>query len=240
MEEKILLIDIETLPAKGFFWDSPWETQIIEVIEEWRILSFSAKWLGGEQETHINHKTDRFLVERLWKLLDEAEIVIGQNIDRFDIRKINARFLFYGLGPPSPYRTIDTLKITRKNFALLSNKQDDLGKFMGTGRKIKTDKDLWLDCIEGKEEALGKMKEYNAQDVILLEANYLKLRAWTKNPNLAILKEGIACPHCQSDQVQKRGLQRSNTTEYHRIFCNSCRGWSRLTENLRLTKPLIL
>ena len=235
---RILLLDIETLPAIGFFWDQPWETQIIEVIKEWQILSFSAKWLGGFQQTYINHKSDRILVGKLWKLLDEAEIVIGQNLDRFDIRKINARFLYYGLGPPSPYKTIDTLKIARKNFALLSNKQDDLGKFMGTGRKIKTDKDLWLDCIKGKKSALKRMAEYNAQDVILLEANYLKLRAWSKT-NLGIHSDGIACPHCQSDQVVKRGIQKNNTTEYHRIFCNNCRGWSRLSENLRLTKPLI-
>ena len=238
MEGKILLIDIETLPARGFFWDNPWETQIIEIIEEWRILSFSAKWLGGKQETHINHKTDKFLVEKIWKLLDECEICIGQNIDRFDKRKINARFLYYGLGPPSPYKTIDTLKISRKNFALLSNKQDDLGRFMGTGRKIKTDKDLWLDCIKGDKSALKKMTKYNAQDVVLLEANYLKLRAWDRT-NLAIYTDGIACPHCQSDNIRRRGLQRNATTSYHRIFCNDCFGWSRTVYNLTQTKPLI-
>lgn len=239
MREKILLIDIETLPALGFFWDKPWETNIIEVVKQWQILSFSAKWLNGEQETHIDHKTDRILLKKIWKLLDQAEIVVGQNLDRFDIRKINARFLFYNMPPPSPYRTVDTLKVVCKNFALLSNKQDDLGKFMGTGRKIKTDKGLWLDCIKGKKSALKQMSEYNAQDVILLEANYLKLRAWTKTPNLAIFINGIACPHCQSGDIIKRGLQKNNTTEYHRIFCKNCRGWSRLSENLRLTRPIV-
>ena len=233
-----MLVDIEILPCIGYFWDRPWETQIIEVVEEWRILSFSAKWLQGKQETHINHKTDKFLVEKLWDLLDEAEVVIGQNIDRFDKRKINARFLYYGLGPPSPYKTIDTLKIARKNFALLSNKQDDLGKFMGTGRKIKVDKDLWLDCIKGKKKALRQMSEYNAQDVLLLEANYLKLRAWS-NTNIAIYTDGIACPHCQSDNIRRRGVQKNTTTAYHRVFCNSCLGWSRTVYNIQPEKPLI-
>lgn len=115
---------------------------------------------------------------KIRRLLNEAEIVIGHNSDSFDHKKINARMLFWGMKPPSPYRTIDTLKIARQKFAMLSNKQDDIGKYLGTGRKIKTDKNLWLDCIKGNKRALKDMAQYNAQDVVLLEKNYLKLRPW--------------------------------------------------------------
>jgi len=151
--KRILFLDIETLPALGFFWDKPWETSIMHVVKDWQILSFSAKWLGGSQETQIDHKTDRVLLKRIWKLLDEAEIVIAHNGDKFDIRKINARFLFYNMPPPSPYRTVDTLKVSKRYFAMLSNKQDDIGAYLKTGRKIKTDKYLWLDCIKGDKKA---------------------------------------------------------------------------------------
>lgn len=182
------------MPAVGLFWDNPWETSIIEVLEEWRILSFSAKWLKGEQETYINHKTDEKLVRRIWKLLDQADIVIGQNIDRFDIRKINARFLFYKLPPPSPYRTIDTLKISRKKFALLSHKQDDISRFTGNPRKIETNKRLWLECRAGKKSALQEMVRYNAQDVIGLEKNYLTFLPWISNhPNLGMWIDKTVC-----------------------------------------------
>ena len=228
MEGKILLLDIETLPALGFFWDKPWETSIIEVVKQWQILSFSAKWLNGSQETHIDHASDRVLIKKLWKFLDQAEIVVAHNGDKFDIRKINARMLFYGMPPPSSYRTIDTLKVARKHFAMLSNKQDDLGAFLKTGRKLKTDKSLWLDCIKGDRLALKEMAEYNAQDVVLLEKNYLKLLPWISNhPSLDNYSDKTVCPKCGSQELQRRGFKYTNTRKYQSIWCKKCNGWSR-------------
>ena len=237
MEGKILLIDIETLPALGFFWDHPWETSIIAVEKEWQILSFSYKWLGEKPKTYINHRTDRFLMLKIWKLLDEARLVIAQNGDKFDIRKINARFLYWGLGPPSPYKTIDTLKVARKYFAMLSNRQDDMGEYLGTGRKIKVDKDLWLDCIRGNKEALKRMKEYNEQDIVLLEKNYLRLRPWIYN-HWPLDREKLGCPRCGSENIQRRGFYYAISTTYHKIYCNDCKGWSRTVYNLQISKPL--
>ena len=235
---KILLIDIETLPALGWFWNL-YETNIIATVQDWRLLSFSAKWLGGEQETYIDHKTDRLLLKKIWKLLDEAEIVIAHNGDSFDIKKINARFLFWGMTPPSPYRTIDTLKISRRYFGLLSHKQDDIGKYLGTGRKIKTDKDLWLDCIRGDKKALKQMAHYNAQDVVLLEKNYLRYRPWIKNHvNLDNYSEQTVCPKCQSTKLVRRGYQFNQTTKYARIQCKDCKGWSRSPVNINEKRSL--
>jgi hypothetical protein len=41
----------------------------------------------------------------MWKLLDRADVVVGHNADKFDVRKGNARFIAHGLPPPPPYRT---------------------------------------------------------------------------------------------------------------------------------------
>ena len=236
MDKKILLLDIETLPNLGFYWDRPWETNIIQTIKQWQILSFSAKWLGGEQQTHINHRTDRFLINKLWKLLDECEACVAHNGAKFDLRKINSRFLFWGLGPPSLYKTVDTLKVARQKFALLSNKQGDLGEYLKTGRKIKVDKDLWLACIKGDKEALKQMAEYNAQDVLLLEKNYLKLLPWINHPNL--WTDRIACPRCGSDKVQSRGF--TTDRKYRKVQCQDCRGWSRTAYQIQpIVKPLV-
>ena len=142
--------------------------------------------------------------------------------------------------PPSPYRTIDTLKISRKYFGLLSHKQDDIGEFIGTGRKIKVDKQLWLDCIKGDKKALRLMAKYNAQDVILLERNYLRYRPWIANhPSLGIYIDGTACPKCGSKSLQRRGYIYKSTTKYRKIWCKNCNGWSRTTVNERGSKPLV-
>ena len=39
--------------------------------------------------------------------------------------------------PPSPYKTIDTLKIARKYFGFNSSKLDDLGRVLGAGEKVR-------------------------------------------------------------------------------------------------------
>lgn len=239
-ERGMLFLDIETLPNLGFYWDRPWETSIIHTVKQWQILSFSAKWSGGKQETYIDHKTDKGLMIKLWKLLDKAEVVIAHNGDKFDVKKINARFLFYNMPPPSPYRTIDTLKISRRYFGLMSHKQDDIGEYMGTGRKIKVDKELWLACIKGDKKALMYMKMYNAQDVVLLEKNYLRFLPWIKNhPNVGAYSDKTVCPKCGSRNLIRKGVQQNSTTSYHRILCTDCRGWCRATVNLQETKPLI-
>lgn len=233
-------MDIEILPALGWYWDHPWETNIIHTVKDWQILSFSAKWLGGEQQTHIDHRTDEHLLKKLWTLLDKAEIVVWHNGDRFDQRKISARFLYWGMTPPSPYRTIDTLKVVRKYFALLSNKQDDIGEFLKTGRKIEVNKKLWLDCIQGDKKALKLMSRYNAQDVILLEQNYLKLRPWIKNhPNLGMYSSGTRCPKCGSIELQSRGYAITMTSKFRKIWCKHCGGWSRSRLNEQEDKPII-
>ena len=42
------------------------------------------------------------------ELIDKADIVIAHNGDKFDLRKLNTRFLFHELGTPSSYQSIDT------------------------------------------------------------------------------------------------------------------------------------
>lgn len=85
---KILLIDIETAPSLGWAWEK-YETNIIEFVKEWYLLSFSVKWLGSKKtevfalpdfSTYKKDKTsDKELCEKLKTYLDEADIVIGHN-----------------------------------------------------------------------------------------------------------------------------------------------------------------
>ena len=69
-------------------------------------------------------RDDKRVLQSIWKLLDEADIVIGHNGDRFDLRKLNARFIDNDINPPSPFRTIDTLKVARREFAFVSYTKD--------------------------------------------------------------------------------------------------------------------
>lgn len=247
----ILSLDIETFPMLFYAWQ-PWEANALRIIEDTSICCWSAKWLGGKQFTRSladykgykpGGRNDKKLLEDLWTLLDEAEIVVAHNGDRFDVKKINYRFMVHGMKPPSPYKTVDTLKEYRKLAAFDSNKLNDLSRVRGIGAKIRTGgADLWFDCLAGDLAAWKHMKQYNAHDVVLLEEHYLKLLPWMRNhPNVAAGFGPNVCPKCQSTRLQRRGFGKSRTTTYQRYQCLACGGWCRDHQNLIETdnKPFV-
>ena len=122
-------------------------------------------------------QTDKNLLEIFIKSLNEADEVIGHNSKRFDTPWIRTRCLYHGINNVRPkYKEIDTLKIARNKFKFPSNKLDSLGDYLGVGRKIKTNRELWVDTVcKGNKDALNKMIEYCEQDVLLLEDVYKKL-----------------------------------------------------------------
>lgn len=225
-----------------------WEQNVIDFKSQWYIMCFSAKngthitkGLPDYQGYTKGSEDDSKLVKELWNLLDKAEIVCCQNGDAFDIKKINARFAYYNLPPPSPYRTIDTLKIARKYFAFSSNKLDHLGASLGLGRKLEHEGfPLWRRCMIGDKKAWNKMKAYNKQDVLLLEKVYFRFLPWIKNhPNLDTYSESTVCPKCGSKDLVKRGYQFNQTTKYARIQCKTCGGWCRSPINEQEKKPIV-
>ena len=238
-EAKVLVYDIETSPYTVQTWGLH-QADALRTIQDSIMMSFAYKWLG-ERKVHCHalpdfpekYKKDKFddteLAIKLHALFDEADILIAHNGDRFDKKRAQKAFLKTGkLGPPSPYRTIDTLKIARAEFNFGSNRLDELGKFLKVGRKIvHTGKNLWFDCLDGKTTAWKKMKDYNKQDVRLLEDVYYELRPWAKNhPNLTVFTgDALTCPKCGSDHVQRRGYGHTPTQIYQRYHCQDCGGW---------------
>lgn len=237
MTTRILLLDIETSPNIGYTWGK-YEQNVIEFTQEWFILCAAWKWLGKGVHTVAQidspaYKKDRTndqnVIEALWKVLNEAEIVVVHNGKRFDIPKINARFLVHGLTPPSPYKVVDTLTIARNSFKFDSNKLDDLGKSLKLSRKLETGGfSLWKECMSGDEQAWKKMVRYNKQDVQLLEQLYLRIRPWINNhPAFNVVGDKPHnCPICQGIRIQSRGYERrANGRQSQRFQCQGCGKW---------------
>jgi len=235
---KILLFDIENAPNRGWTWGK-WKQNVIDFEKEFYILCFAYKWLGNggtkvkALPDYHGYKKDKEddskLVKAMWDLFNEADIVIAHNGDRFDIKKMNTRFIMHGLPPPKPFKSIDTLKITRRHFAFVSNRLDDLGRYLKVGRKLKhIGFPLWKGCMSGDRDSWKIMKRYNKQDILLLEKVYLKLRAWyPQHPNYNVFTFGEGCPTCGSDHIQKRGWGITATGRYQRYSCMNCGAWPR-------------
>ena len=237
---KVLVFDIETSPLKAFVWQkSVWKANIgsEQILSEWFMLCWSAKWLFSDEVIserltgkEAKNEDDSRIVKSLWKLLDEAEILIAHNGSAFDVPNMNTRFVVHGLPPTSPYQTIDTCLIAKKQFGFTHNSLNGLAKIFGFDVKLDTDFALWKRCVEGDDKALAYMEKYNRHDVELLEEVYMKLRPWIKgHPNLGLYVETdeVVCPNCGNTQVSWTDKYYYTTTGKYATFRCQCGAFGR-------------
>lgn len=235
----ILVFDIETAPMEVYTWGLyDQNIGINQIKHDWFVLCWSAKWLfddhmmtGVLNKKELIDKDDKRIVEKIWKLFEKADIIIAHNGDRFDIAKLKARFLKHRLGEPSPYKTIDTLKIARKEFKLTSNKLDYICEYLDIDKKLETGGfELWKRCINGDLNAIKEMDIYCQNDVKILEELYLELRPYIKNhPNLALYMESIyeVCPNCGGDRLKWGYVYNTRVNQYECAKCQDCGAFMR-------------
>lgn len=246
---RVLVLDIETAPLLANVWRMWTEVRNLDLIlNDWYIMTWAAKWLGDDEVLSASlcdskgyrpgSENDGDVVRALWPLLQEADYVVTHNGDNFDLKKINTRFLAHGLGPPAPYKSVDTLKIAKRAFSFTSNKLEYIAKkLLGEGKIQHNGIELWQRCIAGDAEAWKEMLEYNIKDVLLLEDVYYKLRAWDHlHPNFAVHtnKEVLACTVCGSENVKPTGhTVKTPAGAYLGYVCNECGHQMRGNTNIR-------
>lgn len=233
-KSRILLFDIETMANLGFFWGY-YEQNILEITRPWYMITFAYKWLG-EKKIHYyslpdfkefkrNRFSDKSLCKKLWKLMDEADVVMAHNGFSFDVKKAQARFIKHKFKPPSPFQQIDTKKVAKKHFRFDCNKLEELAKFLGIGRKLPHEGwNLWTGCaVRNEPKAWHKMIDYNKHDVVLLEEVYKRMRPWMDNhPNLNLLNETKErCPNC-GGIVTRAGTRMTLGGKWQRYRCIEC------------------
>jgi len=208
-----------------------------------RILCFAAKWYG-EEKVHFHAAWDdddidayQKMIRAAWELLDAADIVVGWNSTKFDVQHLQAAFGRLEMGPPSPFRSIDLMKVAKKNFAAgeMSLKLDWFSRqWLGDKKVSHEGRDLWHDIRHGNREqrraAQKLMKQYNKHDVRLTEQLFDRFKPWT-GINFALYQnEGDGqpiCTSCGSNDVHKRGFFYTTAFKYQRYRCNKCGSWSK-------------
>jgi hypothetical protein len=227
----VLLMDIETLPILGYVW-AAFDTNLIRVKEDFCIACWSAKWYGDERVMsdvmtvkETKTRDDKRICKSLWSLFDEADVIIGQNAKQFDFKKMNTRWWFHHMGPPSSYRAIDTLETARKAFSMTFNNLDYLAKYLGIGKKKETGGfDLWDDFMRGDKATRLKMVEYCENDTVLCEKVYKTMRPWVYNhPKLTSYNKvkGV-CPVCFSSDYKNIGYYQAPVQKYVEWRCLDC------------------
>lgn len=236
---KILLFDLETAPLIAYTW-SKWPKSISDdmIIQDWFILTWSAKWLFDDKvyqakvtSKEAKNADDKRITQGLWKMIDEADIIIAHNLAKFDRKKANTRFLKHDLGLPSPYQMIDTLLHCRRQFGITSNRLDYIAQqFFGISGKMETERGLWWRAVSGEAKAIKQMADYCDQDVRVLEDVYLKIRPYIQpHPNIGLLTQSnkTVCTHCGSEDLHYIGEYSTYVNQYDAYRCGSCKGISR-------------
>lgn len=229
----ILTIDIETRPIEGRFWGL-WGQNIgiNQITNSGGMLCFAAKF-HGERRIHFHSAWDdgeKEMAKRAHWLLSRADVVMGWNSDKFDIRWLKAQFLKHGLSPTSAFAKVDLMKSVKKQVYLPSYKLDFVAQWLGVGAKLRTGGfDLWNDVLAGDPKAQAKMRRYNIRDTKITEAVFDKLneKGWVLGLPNASIEGGLCCsnPTCQSERLISRGYAVSKTRKYQRFQCRDCGTW---------------
>jgi DNA polymerase elongation subunit (family B) len=210
MKANIVGLDIETFPHIVYSWQTfskyPWTA--LKIIRPSYLLCIGVK--VGASKTQVfalpdyksykeDTRDDRELVKELHQILCDADIVWGWNSKKFDIKKLYAKFLEYGLPPVSPFKQVDVMQEWNKLAKDGSSKLNDVAERLGYGHKVDHEGfPLWESCDAGEQRAWRKMIRYCKRDVDLTYKIYKHLRPHMANhPNVNHYSRDIkACSAC--------------------------------------------
>lgn len=239
---KILHIDIEVFPAQVYTYDL--YQPIIsykQIIEPSRIMCFAARWDHQKTTRFYAEWDEESMLQRLWDLVDEADVIVGYNSRRFDYPWITGELMAHGFSKPSPVHHIDLYQVIKRNTRFLSKKLDYVSERLIGDKKIDVNTlQLARECYSEDEkfraQARKKMARYNKQDVDLLPRLLDDLRSFVKMPHPISSENPFACHSCGSTDLQRRGTVKTLVSEYQRYRCNSCGSWFRGTQRSSSTE----
>lgn len=213
---KVILFDIETsLMINYTFTLWPDNIGTNNIHQDWFVISACWKELGKKKVHSISINDfkrksatdDSVVVKTLRDALSEADIVIGHNSDKFDIKKLNTRLMVNRLQPLEKVIQIDTLKEIKKIASFSSNRLDYLCQvLLGVG-KAKTSEGLWVRATNGDKASVNEMVKYNKVDVVRLEELYLIMKPYMKShPHVGAMQDKdrhTTCPSCGGNSFDK-------------------------------------
>lgn len=237
---RYLLLDVETSPdiAVTFkrFKANLSQDNILQ--DGGSLISISWRWMGESKAQGVAmtpeealQNNDKRLCAILFALIEQADVIVGHNVDNFDLPIIKARMVINKFAPIKKVRTIDTLKLARQ-MRFPSNRLGSLGVILGEGDKashsgIKT----WIGCLNGDQDALDEMLVYNIEDVDLLYRVYMRLRNHDARPlNAGLFTDNVElkCPVCGSTDIEDSGnTVYTPLNEFKEHVCNDCGARSR-------------
>ena len=238
---KRLFYDIETSYNIGKFWRTGYNLNIgsQDIIHERAIICVSYKW-KDEDKVHTlrwDKGNDKTLVKEFIKVMNEADELVGHNIERYDNKFMMTRAIKHDILALPKYTNNDTLHIAKRHFTFSDNKLNTIAQFLGLGMKLPhTGLKMWDDIVlydilnignkKERDASFDLMTDYCEQDVILTEQVFNKLKLYTEHKTHHGVILGMrksSCPECGSTNIEtvKNVVTKAGTIKWL-MKCKDC------------------
>ena len=253
----ILYFDIECSPCLSWHFNH-WGVNIREEHKQRQshLLSVAYAWNDGPVQglrltpEDVKNEDDLTLVVEMMEQINKADVIVGYNSKKFDVKVVNTRALYHGLMPTKIAKHIDLYEQTKRLFKFPSNSMGNVSKYLGLQGKLEHEGwALWENSMNWQNadlcnEYLQKMLDYNLQDIVATRDYYKLIQGWVVNgPNLGTIrnvKTGNVtqrCPKCGCDDlspVEQLTYTSAKSWELYRCNNKKCNGVSKLTKNAML------
>lgn len=235
---RTLFFDIETtyLMARTFHLGEQVirHDNLVPGFDQYNIICIAYAWLdkpgvtvlSWNQKTHNSSK----MIEEFSKVIKEADVIVGKNSDRFDIKQLNTVRMLQNQ-PPLDWPLSDDLeKQMRKHFYLPSYSLDYFDKLLFGAGKVKMEMQHWIDIQERTKneiKSFNRMLMYCGKDVLKTKAHWKRVfKNITPKLNMNAFTGDVCCKHCGSKNLRKDGSSYSGKVRYEKFSCKDHLGYA--------------
>ena len=245
VRNKILILDVERLPGitTQYWWDrGDLKNRYIHyetVVRQPRTTIVCAKWYDQPEVIELAEwdpgGRKKFL-KNVHRLMAQADIIVGHNLDNADVPWLAGDlYIEGGLPPLPPFKTVDTLKVLRRQFKSGApfKSLDAFCQIAGIPSKTdKYDREAMERAVNKSIEDRERLVSYCSGDVIATQGLYDFLRPWINN-HPALFVDGkdsmTTCHRCGHDTVPIAKRYVANVLTYGMRRCTECGGHSRIS-----------
>jgi hypothetical protein len=246
VRNRILILDVERLPGitKQYWWDrGDLQKRYIhyESVERSpRTTIVCAKWYGSNSLIELaewDKGGRKAFLRKVHRLMERADVICGHNVDNADVPWLKGDLhIEAGLPPLPPFKTVDTLKVLRREFksGVPFKSLDAFCQIVGIPAKIdRYDREAMERAVNGKSaEDRERLVAYCSGDVLATEGLLDYLRPFIKN-HPALFVDGkdklTVCNRCGHDTVPTPKRYIANVMSYAMRQCTNCSAYSRIS-----------
>lgn len=245
VRNRILIIDVERIPGLTLqrWWDrGDLQKRYVhyETVQRMpRTTIFCAKWYDSEEIIRLaewDRGGRKQFLTRIHRLLSKADIVVGHNVDGADVPWLKGDMhIEAGLPPLPPFKTVDTLKVLRREFKSGAPFKglDAMNQILGIPAKTdRYDPDAMERAVAGSKEDRQTLTDYCAGDVVAGQFLFDWTRPYNKS-HPALFRDGkdtlMTCHRCGGDTEPTAKRYVANVLTYSMRKCVDCKGYSRLS-----------